>query len=114
MANEQNLIPGAHKFTPEELSKGGIASGKKRRLQGAIERALDCKASSAEFKELFETFGTDEDDRTFVSAIGCVLAKKAAQGNLEAISLLRDTIGEKPKEEVSLDGGVVIIDDIKA
>ena len=59
-------------------------------------------------------FDINGEDKTFVAAIGCVLAKKAAQGNLEAISLLRDTIGEKPKEEVSLDGGVVIVDDIKA
>lgn len=113
MANEQNLIPGGHKLTSEEASKGGKASGRKRRLQGAIEHALDCKASSADFKELFEMFGIDEDDKTFVSAIGCVLAKKAAQGNLDAIQLVRDTIGEKPTEEVSLNGGVVIVDDLK-
>ena len=34
MANEQNLIPGGHKLTKEEASKGGVESGKTRRLQG--------------------------------------------------------------------------------
>jgi hypothetical protein len=115
MANEQNLIPQAHILTVEDASKGGKASGRKRRLQGAIERALESKASSAEFKELFESFGIEiEDEKTFASAIACAVVKKAAAGNLDAIALVRDTIGEKPKEEIALDGGVVIVDDIKA
>ena len=113
MANEQNLIPGGHIFTQEEASEGGKASGRKRRLQGAIERALESKASSAEFQELFQTFGINENDKTFASAIACALVKKAAQGNLDAIAMARDTIGEKPTEEVSLNGGVVIVDDLK-
>jgi hypothetical protein len=113
MANEQNLIPGGHKLTQEEQSAGGKASGKKRRLQGAIERALECSASSEEFKEIFAKFGFEQDSKTFASAIACALVNKAAQGNLDAIQLVRDTIGEKPTEEVSLNGGVVIVDDLK-
>lgn len=109
MANEQNLIPGGHKFTQEEASKGGMESGKKRRLQGAIERALDSNAEKG-FGEIITEFGID--DKTFASAIACALVKKAAQGNLDAISLIRDTVGEKPKEEISLGGGVVIVDDL--
>lgn len=115
MANEQNLIPGnapgGHTLTQEEQKAGGIASGKKRRLQGAIERALDSKASP-DFAEIFDEFGVDSNDKTFASALACVLVKKAAQGNLDAIAMVRDTIGEKPKDEISLDGGVVILDDL--
>ena len=113
MANEQNLIPGGHTFTQEEASKGGIASGKARRLQGAIKRALESKASSADFRELFEKFGIDEESRDYAAAIACALIQKAAKGDLSAASFVRDSIGEKPKEEISLEGGVVIVDDIK-
>ncbi len=112
MANEQNLIPGGHILTQEEASKGGVNSGKTRRLQGAIKRALSSKASSAEFKELFENFGIEEGSRDYATAIGCAVIQKAAKGDLMAAGFVRDTIGEKPKEEISLDGGVVIIDDL--
>jgi hypothetical protein len=115
MANESNLIPGnapgGHKLTQEEQSAGGTASGRKRRLQGAIERALDSKATG-DFAEIFKEFNVDENDKTFASALACVLVKKAAQGSLDAIAMVRDTIGEKPKDEISLEGGVVIVDDL--
>lgn len=116
MANEQNLIPGnqpgGHTLTQEEQSAGGKASGRKRRLQGAIEKALDSVASSAEFEELFEQFKVDANDKTYSSAIACALVKKASQGNLDAIEMVRDTVGEKPTEDINLNGGVVIIDDL--
>ena len=116
MANEQNLTPFTSDQDRDEAAKngrkGGIDSGRKRRLQGAIERALDAVASSAEFREIFDRFAVSPNDKTYASAIACALTAKAAQGNLDAIALLRDTVGEKPKEEIDLSGGVVIVDDL--
>jgi hypothetical protein len=113
MANEQNLIPGGHTLTQEEASRGGVNSGKKRRLQGAIERALDSRAPDEEFADLFRRFGIDDDgSKTFASAVACALVNKAAAGNLDAIAMARDTIGEKPSEDINLNGGVVIVDDL--
>ena len=112
MANEQNLIPQAHTLTVEEQSKGGMESAKSRRLQSAIKKALASKASSAEFQEVFEQFGIEKEDRDYAVAVACALVTKAAKGDLSAISLLRDSIGEKPKEEIDLNGGVMIVDDI--
>jgi hypothetical protein len=112
MANEQNLIPGGHTFTQEEASKGGKESAKTRRLQGAIKKALEARASSAEFAEIFEQFGIDEENKDYAMAIACALVGKAAKGDLSAASFVRDSIGEKPKEEIDLNGGVVIVDDI--
>lgn len=117
MANEQNLKPFTSDQDREEAAKngrkGGIESGKTRRLQSAIKKALESKASSAEFKELFENFGIEEGSRDYATAIGCAVIQKAAKGDLSAAGFVRDTIGEKPKEEISLEGGVVIVDDIK-
>ena len=113
MANEQNLIPGAYTLTVEEASKGGQNSGKTRRLQGAIKKALESQANSIDFKELFQNFGIEETERNYAVAIACAVTEKAAKGDLSAASFIRDTIGEKPKEEISLDGGVVIVDDLK-
>lgn len=112
MANEKNLIPGGHTFTQEEASKGGIESGKTRRLQSAIKRALESKANSFEYEEIFREFQISEEDKNYAFAIACSLVTKASRGDLSAIALLRDTIGEKPKEEIDLNGGVVIVDDI--
>lgn len=112
MANEQNLIPGGHKLTVEEQSLGGKKSGETRRLQGAIKRALGSKASSAEFKELFDSFEIEKDSRDYAAAIGCAVILKAAKGDLMAASFVRDTIGEKPSEDINLNGGVVIVDDL--
>lgn len=117
MANEQNLIPGnhpgGHQLTQEEQSAGGKASGKKRRLQGAIERALDSRAPDEDFADLFRRFGIEDDgSKTFASAVACALVSKAAAGNLDAIAMARDTIGEKPSEDINLNGGVVIVDDL--
>ena len=116
MANEQNLIPFTSDQDREAAAKngrmGGIESGKTRRLQGAIKRALSSKASSTEFRELFEQFGIEDDSRDYAAAIACALITKAAKGDLSAAGFVRDSIGEKPKEEISLDGGVVIVDDL--
>ncbi len=112
MANEQNLKPGAHKLTQEEQSAGGKKSGETRRLQGAIKKALAAKATSPDLAKLFDDFNIDKESRDYASAIGCVVIQKAVKGDLYAMSFIRDTIGEKPKDEISLDGGVVIVDDI--
>lgn len=117
MANEQNLNKEGRfktndEATREAASKGGIASGKTRRLQSAIKRALESKATSEEFNDIFEQFGIEEGDRDYSLAVACALVNKAAKGDLSAIGLMRDTIGERPKEEIDLNGGVVIVDDI--
>lgn len=110
MANEQNLIPGAHKLTVEEASRGGIASGKKRRLQGAIERALEAKTPEEDYRDLFKRFGIEDDgSKTFASAVACAIVNKASNGDLYAFALVRDTIGEKPKDEIEHSGGVVFL-----
>ena len=42
-------------------------------------------------------------------AIACALVRKAAKGDLSAASFVRDSIGEKPKEELSVSGGPIFI-----
>ncbi len=102
MANEQNLKPGVHKLTVEEQSKGGKKSAENRRLQSAMKKALEKKVSNPEFDELFSDFSVKKGDRNYALAIACNLVNKAAKGDLSAIALLRDSIGEKPKDEISV------------
>ena len=86
MANEQNLIPGQHKFTLEEASRGGKRSAEVRRENKLIK------------DRILERMGeTDWDE--YIDGI----IERAKENKLDA-EFLRDTVGQKPKDEISIDG----------
>lgn len=93
MANEQNLIPGAHKLSVEEASKGGIASGKARAEKRDLRKALEL---------LLEQTYTDKKGvtRTGAQAVTEKLFSEVMKGNVKAFEVLRDTVGQKPVEKV--------------
>ena len=108
MANEQNLKPGAHSLTQEEQSKGGKASGEARRLKAAVRKALEkcIPEDMIELREVLEKAGVDT---TNDNGIAFAMVLKALKGDLSAASWIRDTAGEKPKDELTLGGDSVII-----
>ena len=93
MANEQNLIPQAHKLTVEEASKGGKASGaarrKKRLMREAFEELLEREYESKNGEKLDGT-----------SALALRVFRQAMDGDLKAFEIIRDTTGQKPVERV--------------
>lgn len=96
MPNANNLIPGAHKLTVDEASKGGKASGKARRekrmLADALQELLD--------REYTDKNGVTADGTTVLAA---QLFKKAQAGDIRAWELLRDTVGQKPVDRLEID-----------
>ena len=85
MANEQNLKPGAHKLTVEEQSRGG-----KRSAEVRMERKL--------IKErILERMGESDWDTMIDNLI------ERATDDTKSFEVLRDTIGEKPKEQITVD-----------
>ena len=96
MANEQNLIPQAHKLTVEEQSKGGKASGKARRRRKLMREALD---------ELLSREYTDRSGNQIqgVEAISMKAFQAAMDGDLKAIEFIRNTCGEAPIQRVEVD-----------
>ena len=66
--------------------KGGIASGEARRER---------KTLKEELLLLLEQGNTQEK-------ISLSLIKEAIKGNTKAFEIIRDTIGEKPKEEIEV------------
>jgi hypothetical protein len=108
MANEQNLIPGAHKLTLEEQSKGGKASAEVRKLRSAVKRVLDMKLPSDK-DELIKELEKAGIDTTNDNGIAFAMVLKALQGDTSAAGWVRDTVGEKPKDEVALGGDAVVI-----
>ena len=86
--NEENLIPNSER-SPEELRemarKGGIASGKARKEKKLFKEAIE--------KKLGQSIDSMIDS----------MIEQANKGNVQAITFLRDTVGEKPTDKIEAD-----------
>ena len=91
MANEQNLIPQAHKLTVEEQSAGGKISGQKRRERRALKDDLIALLSEGDVQKRLSLALLDE-----------ALNGNKAGSVTKAFEVIRDTIGEKPTEKVEV------------
>lgn len=91
MANIENLKP---PFTSDQSreeaakngQKGGIASGIARREQKIFKQAIAERMGFDDFNEIVDNL------------------IKRAKKNDKSFEILRDTLGQKPKEEISLSG----------
>lgn len=94
MANEKNLKPVTLRSKNEAREigkKGGIASGKARRMKKTFKELLKIAL------EMSTKSGNTNAEEIVVSMI-----RKAQSGDVKAFEAIRDTIGEKPKDEVDL------------
>lgn len=101
MANEQNLIPQAHKLTLEEQSLGGKKSGEVRRKRKAIKEQMELLMSlpvkNEKGKKILEEFGIDENNIDNQMLMIVVQYNKAIKGDLEAFKLFQNVL-EPPSE----------------
>lgn len=86
MANNENLRVLTSEEAREIGRKGGIASGKARAERKKFKDELLLLLSDGETQE----------------KISLALIKKALDGDIKAFEVLRDTVGEKPKENIDL------------
>lgn len=100
IANEQNLIPQAHKLTVEEASKGGKASGAARRERKTFREGLLLL-----LQEPLKDKAGQVTDKTTQDAIIAGLVKRAINGDTRAFEMIRDTVGEKPVQDVKVSTG---------
>ena len=104
MANEQNLRPSEYKFTQEDAKKGQKASAKKRRERKKFNELfnsyLDKKITDEQIKEQMKQFGFKDKECTNKNAIVFAQYKEALKGSTQAFIAVRDTIGEKPIEQI--------------
>lgn len=109
MANEKNLIPGGHKLTLEEQSQGGKVSGEKRRLRAAVKKILESELPQDmdELTERLNAIGITGG--TFAEGVAMAMTLNALKGDKASADWVRDTSGEKPKDEVEHSGGVVFL-----
>lgn len=89
--NDENLRPISSMDDFIELSrKGGIASGAARRERKRLRQELN---------EILKSDGVQEKVCT-------ALVDRAMQGDTRAFSIIRDTVGEKPVDEISVTGQI--------
>lgn len=107
MAKEDNLKPiQKGQLSKDELKKrqsnGGKKSGEirtqKRLLKDTIEMMLKLQPTPQMVNECAEKFGFNPKDLQDIITGG--LINKAMSGDSRAFEVLRDTVGQKPKEEV--------------
>ena len=96
MANNQNLIPQAHKLTVEEQSKGGINSGKSKQRQKTLRELAQA------WLETEVTKDKNGEPMTGGQFMLAVAAKEIAKGNSKFWELMRDTAGQKPVDKVMI------------
>ena len=87
MANEQNLKPiRSEKEAREKGKQGGIKSGEARRKRKTLRDELIALLETEKYNE----------------KISLAMIKEAIGGNTKAFEVIRDTIGEKPKEKLEV------------
>ena len=116
MANEQNLRPCEYKFTQEDVKKGQEASARKRRERKKFNELfnsfLEKKVTNEQIKEQMLQFGFTDEECTNKNAMVLAQYKEAIKGSTQAFTAVRDTVGEKPVEQVQQLEPPKIVDDI--
>ena len=110
MANEQNLIPGAHTLTVEEQSRGGVASGKARRERRKLADAFNAllslpemQGSTEQLEAVLSAADLEGANLTVQDRIALAVVSKARNGDTKAVELIRDTVGGKPADKLEID-----------
>ena len=96
MANPENLRTLGPSEAREQGRKGGIASGKARRERKAFAEA---------FNTLLSREFTDHNGNKLqgVEAIAAKTFRAALDGDLKAMQIIRDTVGEMPVQRMEID-----------
>ena len=118
MANEQNLKIPTSEQAREYGKRGGIASAKKKKERKAFKESLELllqmkapEIAVAQIKRQMPKIKDKDLNCQNAVLIGMVLA--AIKGNVKAAEMIRDTIGEKPVEQVKNTNTNINIEDEK-
>lgn len=94
--NQENLVSLGDRTIEEQREiarKGGIASGKARKEKKLLKDELAIIMENV-----------NKDGKTYQELISTALVKEALKGNTKAYEIIRDTLGQKPREEISVTG----------
>lgn len=99
MAGKDNLKTPSTEEARERGRKGGIKSGKVRKERKKLKEELETLLMLK-----------DENGSTNQEKMSLSLIKEALLGNTKAFEVIRDTIGENPKQKIEHSGTVKLED----
>lgn len=98
--NVENLMPVTSKEEARELGrKGGKASGVARREKKTIRKSLELLLERVQ----------EGEELTGAESVAAALFYKALSGDVRAIEVLRDSVGEKPTDKVEHQGRMDLV-----
>lgn len=102
MANEQNLIPQAHKLTVEEMSRGGKNCAEMKRQRKAMKKQLELLLSlpvNKDNEKILKKLKIDNEnlDNQMLMLVG--LWQSAINGNTQAFDRIQNLVDDKVNEE---------------
>lgn len=90
----------------ENARKAGKASGKARRKRKQLKELfismLSTQLPQDELKEKINNMGLSDEEKNYNTLLGMTTLNEALKGNMRAVELIRDTIGEKPKDKLEI------------
>ncbi|MFQ9737914.1 MAG: hypothetical protein ACLR06_09405 [Christensenellaceae bacterium] len=96
----------------ENGSKGGKQSGKARRkkkqMKDMFEYLLGLDVTDAELKKKMSEMGIDDGQMTYNAMVCYSMLRMACAGSVKAATFIRDTTGQKPQDNVKIEGTVEI------
>lgn len=110
---EDNLRPCEYKLTQDEAKKGGKNSAESRRqkklFREALEELLSMPVTNEGMKKNLAALGIAANRQTKMkTALAAAMIKEAYNGNVKAFIAIRDTLGEKPEENINLSGDLAV------
>lgn len=120
MANEQNLTQMGKPLSTERAqklgSKGGKASAEARKQRKMIKDTLELllampldKNAPKDIEDIKNFAALKGKNITVQDALAIAMIKKAKNGDVSAMTYIRDTIGEKPRDNLNLEGSIPIV-----
>lgn len=115
MANKSPTIENLKPFTemsPEKAreiqSKGGKASGearaRKKAMREQAELLLSLPLKDKKAQKVLQALGLKKGDLDNQMIIVAAMWQRAAKGDIDAATWLRDLVGEKPAEQLAISG----------
>ena len=114
--NSGNLVPQNKRTKKEQREiarKGGIRSGEVRRKKKLMKDQISLLLSlpfpdvrdktGKKIRTMFKQLGIDDENIDNQMAMIIAIWQRALKGDYQAFNSLRDTVGEKPKDEVSVE-----------
>ena len=76
----------------------GVSRKRKKYIKEQLEALMQLDLKDETLKTKMYNLGITENDMTIQSGILCALVQQALYGNLKAYQLIRDQLGQNPKE----------------